>query len=432
MARVHRLGQTKTVHVYRLVTKGTVEERILQRAEKKLYLDGMVTSDGTNDQKMNEENFTDSSKLLSTIRFGCNAVFGSNDTSSMQLPTESEIEIITDRSRTVEASQGNLKGGVALNAATFDATTKFTATTDFGGIDFQAVREKHQHDKRLGTMKDISAQWKRRSKSRIKMVASDNSGWGGPVPVLHVNDYDLQSGESSVFGRELSIAKNPNSKRAKKKFQWQDFCQNCGEQNGQVMVMCKYCPVAVCLKEACAGTRKPRDFSACSHHRCAECGKTASAAGGLLFPCSYCAHAYCESHLPSEAIILQDGCERLSRLGFENSPDRISIVCSSVCERVAREEFGWSRKSTFVELPCPQPLDVSSHFGETFTAELPKQSNPSNSYGDTDNKGRPNPSTVDASVAQTSCEPTDSQPSAAEETRPTRMETGRLFPKPLS
>ena len=39
MARVHRIGQTKTVHVYRLITRGTVEERMIQRAEKKLYLD---------------------------------------------------------------------------------------------------------------------------------------------------------------------------------------------------------------------------------------------------------------------------------------------------------------------------------------------------------------------------------------------------------
>ena len=45
MARVHRIGQTKPVHVYRLVTAGTVEERIVQRAEKKLYLDAMVNRD---------------------------------------------------------------------------------------------------------------------------------------------------------------------------------------------------------------------------------------------------------------------------------------------------------------------------------------------------------------------------------------------------
>ena len=36
MARVHRIGQTKKVHVYRLLTRGTVEERILERAEKKV------------------------------------------------------------------------------------------------------------------------------------------------------------------------------------------------------------------------------------------------------------------------------------------------------------------------------------------------------------------------------------------------------------
>jgi len=42
MARVHRIGQTKTVHVYRLVANGTAEERIVQRAQRKLYLDQMV------------------------------------------------------------------------------------------------------------------------------------------------------------------------------------------------------------------------------------------------------------------------------------------------------------------------------------------------------------------------------------------------------
>jgi hypothetical protein len=42
MARVHRIGQTKPCHVYRLCTSGTVEQRIQQRAEKKLYLDQMV------------------------------------------------------------------------------------------------------------------------------------------------------------------------------------------------------------------------------------------------------------------------------------------------------------------------------------------------------------------------------------------------------
>ena len=34
MGRVHRIGQTKKVHIYRLVSCGTIEERMIQRAEK--------------------------------------------------------------------------------------------------------------------------------------------------------------------------------------------------------------------------------------------------------------------------------------------------------------------------------------------------------------------------------------------------------------
>lgn len=38
MARVHRIGQTKVVHVYRFVCDGTIETRVCDHAEKKLYL----------------------------------------------------------------------------------------------------------------------------------------------------------------------------------------------------------------------------------------------------------------------------------------------------------------------------------------------------------------------------------------------------------
>ena len=48
--RSHRLGQTKPVTIYRLVTKGTVDERIVAIAERKLKLDAAVL-DGDGDTK---------------------------------------------------------------------------------------------------------------------------------------------------------------------------------------------------------------------------------------------------------------------------------------------------------------------------------------------------------------------------------------------
>jgi len=46
MDRAHRLGQTRQVTVYRLITKNTIEERILQRAKQKDEIQKVVISGG--------------------------------------------------------------------------------------------------------------------------------------------------------------------------------------------------------------------------------------------------------------------------------------------------------------------------------------------------------------------------------------------------
>jgi SWI/SNF-related matrix-associated actin-dependent regulator of chromatin subfamily A member 5 len=46
MDRAHRIGQTKQVYVFRFVTEGSVEERMLERAAQKLRLDQLVIQQG--------------------------------------------------------------------------------------------------------------------------------------------------------------------------------------------------------------------------------------------------------------------------------------------------------------------------------------------------------------------------------------------------
>ena len=74
MARVHRIGQKKKVHIYRLVTGDSVEERIILRAEKKLYMDKMVNRDSTR-QAMEFEKLG-KKEMLKMLKFGAHAVFG--------------------------------------------------------------------------------------------------------------------------------------------------------------------------------------------------------------------------------------------------------------------------------------------------------------------------------------------------------------------
>jgi len=44
MARCHRIGQTKPVVIYRLCTKGTIDEQIIKRADAKRILEKLVIS----------------------------------------------------------------------------------------------------------------------------------------------------------------------------------------------------------------------------------------------------------------------------------------------------------------------------------------------------------------------------------------------------
>jgi len=46
MDRAHRIGQKKTVRVFRLITEHTIEEKMVERAEMKLRLDAVVIQKG--------------------------------------------------------------------------------------------------------------------------------------------------------------------------------------------------------------------------------------------------------------------------------------------------------------------------------------------------------------------------------------------------
>ncbi|CDJ43110.1 SNF2 family N-terminal domain-containing protein, putative [Eimeria tenella] len=64
MCRAHRVGQTKQVKVFRLVTISGVEEVILQRANKKLSIDQKVIQAGMFDNKSSEDTREEKLRLL--------------------------------------------------------------------------------------------------------------------------------------------------------------------------------------------------------------------------------------------------------------------------------------------------------------------------------------------------------------------------------
>uniref|UniRef100_A0A5B7BD29 Putative CHD3-type chromatin-remodeling factor PICKLE n=1 Tax=Davidia involucrata TaxID=16924 RepID=A0A5B7BD29_DAVIN len=68
MARAHRLGQTNKVMIYRLVTRGTIEERMMQLTKKKMVLEHLVVG-RLKAQNINQEELDD------IIRYGSMELF---------------------------------------------------------------------------------------------------------------------------------------------------------------------------------------------------------------------------------------------------------------------------------------------------------------------------------------------------------------------
>jgi len=177
------------------VTGGSVEERMVERAEKKLFLDKMVNRGKAETGDENKKAALKGSELLSVLRFGCDAVFGEASKSRNKLPTNEEIAIITDRTRSENCTIGELMGGMQQTAASFNAEQELCGLTSFQGMDFKLMREKLKKNRDAHIPKDlrgIARDWesvknkeKRERKNRIVMIQGEGSGYGAKfIPVL--------------------------------------------------------------------------------------------------------------------------------------------------------------------------------------------------------------------------------------------------------
>merc|ERR1719348_2423122 len=146
MARAHRIGQKDQVNVYRLVTKSSVEEDIIERAKKKMVLDHLVIqrmdtsgrtvlksgSNNSNSQPFSKD------ELNSILKFGAEELFKEDEDKENNDEPACDIDEILRRAETRAEDQNvedddDLMSGFKVASFTVDEDSA-VASAKSGGI----------------------------------------------------------------------------------------------------------------------------------------------------------------------------------------------------------------------------------------------------------------------------------------------------------
>jgi hypothetical protein len=125
MDRAHRIGQTKKVQVYRLITEGSIEYKIVEKAALKLKMDHLVIQTGRLAQNNSK---TNKNELQEWIAFGAQEILKAGEGGSQSRMDDIE-EIIEKSLRTykdnIETKLSKLEDEFDLANFSNDTSTKY-------------------------------------------------------------------------------------------------------------------------------------------------------------------------------------------------------------------------------------------------------------------------------------------------------------------
>lgn len=182
MSRAHRIGQTKTVNIYRLVTKGSVEEEIVERAKRKLVLDHLVIQRmDTTGKTVLSKNATasgsvpfDKQELSAILKFGAAELFKEKEGEEQE--PEVDIDRILMGAETREAEEDMLKENELLSSfkyATFAIDEEkdiAEATDDWETIIPEQDRNRILEEERMKELTEMNLGPRQRAKTMPTMI----------------------------------------------------------------------------------------------------------------------------------------------------------------------------------------------------------------------------------------------------------------------
>ncbi|KAI9787239.1 MAG: hypothetical protein M1839_003477 [Geoglossum umbratile] len=348
-ARAHRIGQTKPVTVYKLCTQGTVEEQMMGRIQKKLFLSAKVTesmrdihvSSGTGPKRglpsadMAEDDMPQLNRgqLMSIIRRGAQTLSRPevDITEMLSWDWQTILEKCKDNPADSQASEPK-KGDTEVSE---EEEKKWLMEME--RVESYVFNGKRYAKGQPGTTENIKQEWDRQERRNGKNMTVMVGGYAISKESLLCKDWEAVP---TLAGKDPRLADIKREKKAA--IENQDYCQIC--MDGGEIICCSGCPRSYhyeCLDEGFKAISKSNKFSSffCPQHQCFDCEQKTSNAGGMIFRCRWCERGYCEDCIEWNKIqLIGDSLIEYELLGFGPIEQAYYVVCQNCTEHHKEDE----------------------------------------------------------------------------------------------
>ena len=300
-ARAHRIGQIKPVTVYKLCTQGTVEEQMMGRIQKKLYLSAKVTESmrdihsdlavkkGPRASDADDIPHLSTSQLMSLVRRGAQALIHPELDINEMLGWDWETMIEKCRDKPADSQIAKETTGMDVkedDEKSWLAQMEMVESRVFQGKKFAKAKDTSSYG-------DIAQEWSREQRRVGKNTTVMVDGYAINKESMNCGDWEAVP---TLAGKDPRLAEPKREKKAP--VVNQDHCQVCWD--GGELHLCSSCPRSYhykCLdKDFKAKTKSKMQFT-CPQHQCFDCEQKTSEAGGTIYRCRWCERGYCEDCL---------------------------------------------------------------------------------------------------------------------------------------
>jgi SWI/SNF-related matrix-associated actin-dependent regulator of chromatin subfamily A member 5 len=359
-ARAHRIGQTKKVTIYKLCTQGTVEEQMMGRIRKKLYLSAKITESmknihteqgatpaKTKDRTAGRPSLgddmpqMDTSQLKTLVRRGAQTLSHPDIDATEMVSWDLDTMMEKCRDKPADATLSEAMQSEADEEKWLSVIERVECAV------FDGKRHQRELDSKTAAASkhvlpdSITREDRRKGKNTTVMV----DGYAISKESMNCADWEAVP---TMAGKDSRLAEPVREKR--REFTHEEHCLTCFEgPDAGHMVECRSCPRGYhydCLEPAYQAKVKGFAGFFCPQHVCCDCGKSTSDAGGLIYRCRWCPQGFCEDCLDwDKAELIGDNLPEFECLNEAPTAGGFYVKCPScviLCDE-NEEQAAWTQ-----------------------------------------------------------------------------------------